>query len=52
MRHTGKRQLGLFKQDMTSTVREDGIPVYRVSLVRVSKSGLESSIFVPGIWTS
>ena len=37
MRHTGKRQLGLFKQDMTSTVREDGIPVYRVSLVRESR---------------
>ena len=34
MRHTGKKQLGLFKQDMTSLVREDGIPVYRVCLVR------------------
>ena len=34
MRHTSKKQLGLFKQDMTSTVREDGIPVYRVCLVR------------------
>ena len=37
MAHKGKRQLGLFKQDMTSTVREDGIPVYRVSLVRESR---------------
>ena len=34
MRQTGKKQLGLFKQDMTSTVREDGIPVYRVCLVK------------------
>ena len=34
MAHTGKRQLGLFKHDMTSTVREDGIPVYKVCLVR------------------
>ena len=34
MRHTSKNQLGLFKQDVTSTVREDGIPVYRVCLVR------------------
>src|SRR6266849_9130161 len=34
MAHKGKRQLGLFKQDMTSTVREDGIPVYKVCLVR------------------
>ena len=31
MAHKGtQRQLGLFKQDSTSTVREDGIPVYRV----------------------
>ena len=34
MRHPGKRQLGLFKHDMTSTVREDGVPVYKVCLVR------------------
>jgi len=34
MRQTGKKQLGLFKQDMTSTVREDGVPVYRICLVR------------------
>src|SRR5712692_98326 len=34
MAHKGKRQLGLFKQDMTSTVREDGVPVYKVCLVR------------------
>ena len=34
MRPKGKKQLGLFKQDMSSTIREDGIPVYRVSLVR------------------
>lgn len=37
MRHTSQKQLGLFKQDMTSTVREDGIPVYKVSLVRESR---------------
>src|SRR5262245_44908581 len=36
MAYKGKQQLGLFKQDMTSTIREDGIPVYRVSLVRES----------------
>jgi DNA repair protein RadC len=34
MRQKGKKQLGLFKQDMVSTIREDGIPIYRVSLVR------------------
>jgi DNA repair protein RadC len=34
MRPKGKKQLGLFKQDLASTVREDGIPVYRVCLVR------------------
>ena len=34
MARKGKQQLGLFQQDMTSTVREDGIPVYRVCLVR------------------
>jgi hypothetical protein len=28
------KQLGLFKQDLASTVREDGVPVYRVCLVR------------------
>jgi len=32
------RQLGLFKQDMTSTVREDGVPIYRVSLVREGRT--------------
>ena len=37
MAYKGKQQLGLFKQDMTSTIREDGIPVYRVSLVRESR---------------
>src|SRR5262252_5602350 len=37
MAYKGKHQLGLFKQDMTSTIREDGIPVYRVSLVRESR---------------
>src|SRR5215467_2211518 len=34
MARKGKQQLGLFQQDMTSTVREDGVPVYRVCLVR------------------
>src|SRR5215467_94599 len=34
MRHTGKRQLALFAQDRTSIVREDGLPIYRVTLVR------------------
>jgi len=37
MAYKGKQQLGLFKQDTTSTIREDGIPVYRVSLVRESR---------------
>src|SRR4249919_3318005 len=37
MAHKGKRQLGLFKQDIASTIREDGIPIYRVSLVRESR---------------
>src|SRR5213594_1823498 len=35
MAHKGtQRQLGLFKQDMASTVREDGILVYKLCLVR------------------
>jgi hypothetical protein len=35
MGHKGtSRQLGLFQPGMVSTVREDGIPVYRVCLVR------------------
>ena len=34
MARKGKQQLGLFRQDMTSTVREDGVSVYRVCLVR------------------
>jgi len=34
MARKGKQQLGLFKQDLASTVREDGVPVYRVCLVR------------------
>src|SRR6266446_7263930 len=34
MAQKGKKQLGLFQQDMTSTIREDGVPIYRVSLVR------------------
>src|SRR5215467_3913458 len=34
MRHTGKNQLPLFAQENAPTVREDGIPIYRVSLVR------------------
>src|SRR5262247_794647 len=37
MAYKGKQQLALFKQDTTSTIREDGIPVYRVSLVRESR---------------
>ena len=38
MARKGTQQLGLFKQDMTSTVREDGIPVYRVCLVREGRA--------------
>ena len=38
MGQKGKRQLGLFQQDTTSTVREDGIPIYRVSLVREGRT--------------
>ena len=34
MRQKGKQQLGLFKRDTASTIREDGVPVYRVCLVR------------------
>src|SRR2546428_11457372 len=34
MGQQGKRQLGLFQQDMISTIREDGTPVYRICLVR------------------
>ena len=34
MGQKGKKQLGLFQQDRTSTMREDGIQIYRVSLVR------------------
>jgi DNA repair protein RadC len=34
MRQKGKNQLGLFQQDTASTIREDGVPVYRVCLVR------------------
>ena len=37
MRQPGKKQLGLFQQDRTSTLREDGIPVYKISLVRESR---------------
>ena len=38
MGHNGvNRQLGLFRLDMVSTVREDGIPLYRVSLIRAGK---------------
>src|SRR5262245_18472680 len=29
-----KQQVGLFNQDKASTIREDGVPVYRVCLVR------------------
>ena len=35
MGHTGtNRQLGLFQHERGQAVREDGIPIYRVSLVR------------------
>ena len=34
MGQKGKKQLGLFQQDTASIAREDGVPVYRVSLVR------------------
>ena len=34
MPRKGKQQLELFKQDTAATIREDGIPVYRVCLVR------------------
>src|SRR5262245_31502639 len=34
MRQSGTDQLPLFVQENASTVREDGIPIYRVSLVR------------------
>src|SRR5215831_10592300 len=34
MRQPGHNQLPLFVQESASTVREDGIPIYRVSLVR------------------
>ena len=34
MARKGKQQLGFFKQDTASTIREDGVPVYRVCLVR------------------
>src|SRR5499433_3566831 len=34
MRQPRKRQLPLFAQESISTVRADGIPIYRVSLVR------------------
>ena len=37
MRHTGKKQLALFEQETASIVREDGIPIYRVSLIREGK---------------
>src|SRR5215831_17508823 len=37
MRHTGKHQLPLFVQESASADREDGIPIYRVSLVREGK---------------
>jgi DNA repair protein RadC len=38
MGHIGiNRQLGLFQPDMGSRVKEDGIPIYRVSLVREGK---------------
>ena len=37
MGQKGKKQLGLFQQDITSTIREDGISVYKVSLVRKSR---------------
>ena len=38
MGQKGKKQLGLFQQDITSTIREDGIPIYRVSLVREGRA--------------
>ncbi len=38
MGQKGKKQLGLFNQDIASTMREDGIPVYRVCLVRESRA--------------
>jgi len=34
MPRKGKNQLALFKQDTAWTIREDGVPVYRVCLVR------------------
>ena len=34
MGKTNKRQLGLFSQEKVSTLQEDGVPVYRISLVR------------------
>ena len=34
MPRKGKQQLELFKQDTAPTIREDGVPVYRVCLVR------------------
>jgi DNA repair protein RadC len=34
MRQKGKEQLGLFTQERASTVREDGVSVYRICLVR------------------
>jgi DNA repair protein RadC len=38
MGHRGiNGQLGLFQYERASTVREDGIPIYRVSLVREGK---------------
>jgi DNA repair protein RadC len=38
MSYTGiTKQLGLFRHDNVSVVREDGIPIYRVSLVREGK---------------
>ena len=38
MARKSKQQLGLFQQDMTTTVREDGVPVYRVCLVREGRA--------------
>src|SRR5215467_1694824 len=34
MPRKGKQQLELFKQDTAPTIREDGVPVYRVCLMR------------------
>ena len=34
MGQRSKRQLGLFQQDTASIAREDGVPIYRVCLVR------------------